>query len=336
MSIIPYNSDRMSMLKQLLINNAESGKPTDYEIRVDDMKVVPRTNDVDQFDNHEEFVNEETRKVIVLIYDGTSRRNTRHTFLLKEEKKPQQQNTLSGIEVQKMVSEQLTRHKKEWERELLEKENTDLKKKLEEADEFIEKQGAAIEKLKSGRKLEDFQWGELLGIAGESLLRRNTHLIAKVPGMKGLAGIIDKDNVEAEKQIEIPKPETEASFKMKEEKPDPEKKEPEMNKEDKDRLHFLRQLQERFSEDELRQVLTLLNTLVDKPQAIEQTTVFAIQWKKQEIQEPPAEKTEVKKEETIPEKNTQKEAATTEEKKEPDNSTTQETPEDELSDSSTY
>ena len=43
MRIIPYTSERMSMLKQLLVNYAESGKPTDYEIRVDDMKIVPRT-----------------------------------------------------------------------------------------------------------------------------------------------------------------------------------------------------------------------------------------------------------------------------------------------------
>jgi hypothetical protein len=323
------------MLKQLLINNAESGKPTDYEIRVDDMKVVPRTNDVDQFDSHEEFVSGETGKIVVLIYDGTSRRNTRHTFLLKEEKN-QQQNTLDGTEVKKMLSEQLKQQRKEWEHELLEKENAELKKKLEEADEFIGKQGAAIEKLQSGRKLEDMQWGELIGIAGESLLRRNTHLIAKVPGMKGLAGIIEKDNTDAEKQIEIPKPETEASFKMKEEKPKPEKKEPEMNKEDKDRLRFLRQLQEQFSEDELRQVLTLLNTLVDKPQAIEQTTVFAIQWKKQERPEPPAEKTDVKKEETIPEKKVQPETPIAEETKQPENSANEETPEDELNDSNTY
>lgn len=336
MSIIPYNSERMNMLKQLLINNAESGKPTDYEIRVDDMKVVPRTNDVDHFDNHEEFVNEETRKVIVLIYDGTSRRNTQHTFLLKEEKKPQQQNTLSGIEVQKMVSEQLSRHKKEWERELLEKENADLKKKLEEADEFIGKQGAAIEKLKSGRKLEDLQWGELLGIAGESLLRRNTHLIAKVPGMKGLAGIIEKDNTEPEKQIETPKPEAEASYKMKEEKPEPEKKEPEISREDKDRLNFLRQLQERFSEDELRQVLTLLNTLVDKPQAIEQTTVFAIEWKTQPESQPTPEKTEVPKEEIKSANETGNEEQVDQGGKEQANTTTEQSAEEELSDTGNY
>src|ERR1051326_152225 len=231
MSIMTYSNERMSNLKQLLINNAESGKPTDYEIRVDDMRVVPRTNDPDQFDNHEEFVTEETRKVVVIIYDGNSRRNTRHTFLLKDEKKEQaQQNTLSGTDVEKIITEKLKQEKKEWKYELLEKENKDLKEKLAEADEHFGKMAAAIENLKSKRKIDDLQWGELIGIAGESILRRNTHLIAKVPGMQGLAGIIEKDNTtETQQQVESPKPEAEASFKMKKENEneDEEKEKPE-------------------------------------------------------------------------------------------------------------
>lgn len=72
MSIQTYSAERITMLKQTLLNSAEASKPRDYEIRVDDMKVVPRTNDTEQFDNYEEFVTEETKKIIVLIYDGTS------------------------------------------------------------------------------------------------------------------------------------------------------------------------------------------------------------------------------------------------------------------------
>ena len=104
-----YSHEKIGLLKQMLVNSTEAGKPSDYEIRVDDMKVVPRTNDIDQFDNHEEFITDETRKVVVLVYDGNSRRNVRYNDKLQEEKQPlPQQNGLSGVEVEKIISEKLS------------------------------------------------------------------------------------------------------------------------------------------------------------------------------------------------------------------------------------
>lgn len=279
MSIATYNNQKIGLLKQILLNNAESGKPIDYEIRVDEMKVVQRTNDPEQFDNHEEFVTEETRKIVILFYDGNSRRNTRHTFLRKEEEKNPQQNTLSGVEIEKIVSEKLLQEKKQWQQELIEKENKELKEKIEEAEEFIQKQGKIIQDLKSDRKLGDMQWGELIGIAGESILRRNTHLLAKVPGMSELAGVIKSDNKNLQKQVENPEPQAEASFSKPKESNKEQKENSELNKDDNDRLDFLRQLQERFSEEELKQVLTLLNVLVQKPKTIEHAILFAVEWK---------------------------------------------------------
>lgn len=329
MSLIPYNTESIGRVKQLLINQAEAGKPQDYEIRVDELRVVPRTNDPDQFDTYEEFVSDTTKRIVVFLYDGTSRRNTRHTFLLKEEKpEPTKQNPLNGTE------NLIKQERKQWQYELLEKENKDLKKKNEEAEEFIEKLTGEIEKLKSGRKLEEVNWGNLLGIAGESLLRRNTHLIAKVPGMQGLAGIIEEDSKKNEtQQIETPKPEMEASFKMKEEKESQEQK-PEPSEEDKDRIGFLKQLQERLTEEELKNVLALLNILVEKTKAVEPTLIFAIQWKekvKEKCDEdkdvtPQPENQPEKKEELNPEIKTEAEV-----KDEPkENSVTEESSEDEL------
>ena len=216
MNIIPYGNEKIGLLKQMLIIRSEAGKPSDYEIRVDDMKVVPRTNDIDQFDNHEEFITEETHKVVVLIYDGSSRRNTRYNYKLKEEKQSQpQQNGLSGTEFEKLLNEKLEQREQKWKQELLEKENKELKQELAEAEEYTGNLATAIENLKSNRKVGDMQWAEMLGAAAESILRRNTDLISKVPGMGALAGVIEQDNKNQAQRVESPKPEGEASFKMK-------------------------------------------------------------------------------------------------------------------------
>ena len=97
----------------------------------------------------------------------------------------------------------------------MEKENKELKQELSDAEEYVSKLSSAIDNLKSNRKLGDIQWAESIGAAGESILRRNTHLIAKVPGMGALAGVIEQDNKIQQQPLESPKPQGEASFKMK-------------------------------------------------------------------------------------------------------------------------
>lgn len=276
-----YNSGKISLLRQLLFNNKQSGKPTDYEIRVDDMKVVPRTNDPEQFDNHEEFVNEETHSVIIILYDGQSRKNTRHIFEMKEEPKPEQ-NPMSGVDIDKMVDEKVTQVRKQWEYEQLEKENTALKEKKEEAEEYISKLQGIIEDMKTQRAKGDLQWGEIAGIAAEGILRRNTHLIAKVPGMAGLAGVIEQDNKAQPQQVPSPQPEVEATFQKKSDE--------ELSGEDKEWLNFLRQLQSRFSEEEMKQLLTLLNQLAQKTKAIEPAITFINQWSKPATESPKEKK----------------------------------------------
>lgn len=308
MSVQTFTPENISRLKKTLVNSAEAGKPQDYEIRVDDMKVVPRTNDVEQFDNYEEFITNDTKKIVVLVYDGSSRRNEKYNFLCKEESKEKpREKGLSGTEVKQLVSQELEQEKKQWKYELLEKELKDVKKKFDEAEEYIGTLTSAIKDLKEGRKMEDIKWGELAGVALEGVLRRNTHLIAKVPGMQGLAGIIEQDTKQQEKQLASPhkEPEMEASFEMKKGNDSEKERSDEKNdggnqnenyvvsKDDKGHVDFLRQLQQRFDKEQLGQIITLLNMFVDKPQAIIPAIMLTKEW---DINPQPKKKTETNQE----------------------------------------
>ena len=333
MNNIPYSHEKIGLLKQMLVNSTEAGKPTDYEIRVDDMKVVPRTNDIDQFDNHEEFITDETRKVVVLVYDGNSRRNVRYNYKLQEEKQPlPQQNGLSGVEVEKIVSEKLQQEKKQWQQELLEKENKELKKKLSEADEHIDKLSAGIENLKSHRKAGDIQWAELIGAAGESILRRNTHLIAKVPGMGALAGVIEQDN-KNQQQVESPKSQGEASFKMKKTEQEEQKENSELSEEDKDRVDVLKQLEQGFNKEQMNNLITLINVLVHNPKSLDPCIMYAAEWKEKQQQPKQESKSQTQKEETKTHEEVKQEIQTEKQEQisqEENKSTTENNLEDEL------
>lgn len=272
MSIIKnkFSDARISLLRQFLINNAQNGNPADYEIFVDELKVVGRTNDPHQFDNYEDFLTGETRDVTVVRYDGKSRRNTRHIFSFKEETK-QENNPLSGIDIDKMVEEKLAHHKRQWEFEQLKNKNEELVNQISEAEEFIRKQSKTIEELKEKRKFEDREFGEIASVVVENLVRRNTHLLKKVPGMEGLAGFIEKDN-QTSRQQSIPTEEASLSKNAN----------AELNEEQKVHLEILKQMQNVFSNENLEKVLNLSKIFIQKPKAIDPTVAFAEQWKETE------------------------------------------------------
>ena len=291
-----YNSQRLDFIKQLLISSVENSKaPQDYEIRVDDMRVVPRTNNPELFDNYEDFITDQTRSVLVMLYEGISRKNTKYMFKLKEEDMPKaQEKGLGEIEVAKIVKEKLEQREQQIKQEQMEKENKEMKKQIQQNEEEMEKAAEVIKKLKENRDLEDMQWGKIFGEVGNTLLKNNTKFLAQLPGMKGLAGIIEADNKAQQQQISNQQPDVEASYTMKtdqnenEKKEESEKKENESvnknsqaNEEERDRLGLIRQLQQRFEEKEVRQIFSLLNLLANNPKAIEPTLNSALQQKAQ-------------------------------------------------------
>ena len=51
MSIVKekYHANRINLLYQMLLNDKEQGQLREYDIKVDDLKVVQRTNDHEHF-----------------------------------------------------------------------------------------------------------------------------------------------------------------------------------------------------------------------------------------------------------------------------------------------
>ncbi|MDA8441490.1 MAG: hypothetical protein M0Z55_03850, partial [Peptococcaceae bacterium] len=275
MSIIQskYDSGKVSLLKQLLLNSEKSGKPLDYEIKAGDMKVVPRTADPSLFDLHEEYITGDTETVTITLYEGTGNRSDKYIFSLKDKKEqaqPVSSSSLSGIDIERKVDEKVEAYKKQAEYDKVVEENKQLKKQLEDAEEFIENLEKALEKEKGERlKIKGIHLGEIASIAAESLLKRNPHWLMNLPGGigTGLAGIIMQDN-KAQEQPSAMEP-GEASFSPHEELSDRERA----------RIEALHEIQKELNEKEQEQAFSLIRLFLERRELITPVISFAMKLK---------------------------------------------------------
>jgi hypothetical protein len=219
-----YNGAKINLLHQVLASDAEEGRPREYDIVVDDLKVVRRTTDPDKFFTHEDFINGDTCSLIITIYEGTSKRNTRYVFTLKEGAE-EEKATLSGID--NVMNEKMLQQRKAWEHEQLQKELGELREEMEEQDTYIEKLEGMLQEEKGKKVSLKDNWGEVMSVALEGMVRRNPHLLGGIPMIgQGLAGVIEEDNKRLEASVGNPHSQTEyesnVSFKRVNDSPDEE------------------------------------------------------------------------------------------------------------------
>lgn len=272
MSIVKgaYSEERVGLLKQLLLNSKESGKPKDYEIKVDGMKVVSRTNDTEQFDSHEDFITESTQSVTILVYDGASRNNTKHIFSLKEEPVRKEEKappapTLSGAEIEKRVSAEVEEKVKQVKRELkyeqTQEENKELKEENAGLYEVIEKWKERYAKLEKKRGMESYNFGKIAGGVVDTLAKKNAHVIAQIPGLEGLPDLLAQAEGEEPESHE----ESEASFSKKSKG---EQAQAKLSPEQKEHLRILGDMEAELGRAQLREVMQIFDLLREKPEAI--------------------------------------------------------------------
>lgn len=258
-----YNPINIEPIKRFLEIQHAKGKARYYEIYVGNLKVVERTNDPNEFDSHEEFINERTKEVRILLYSShpTSPRVLhRYNFSLVDEPEIKS-GELNGIDIETRMNEKMSIERERWATDLLKKELEATKEKLLDADEYIEKLQSELEKVKSKKlHLGDVNLGELASVMVEGMIRRNPQMLAKLPGGEVLAGVITQDNKDREQTKVVP--ETQASFKKASAAGN-------LSEDDKKYMMALRQMEEYFDEDELKKVLAIIHKLASDTKQID-------------------------------------------------------------------
>ena len=203
-----FDQQKIDKLKHFLENMAGKGQPKPFEIYVDSLKVVPRTEDPKEFDSYEYYMNEDTEKIKIVIYNSNlTPRNEQYCFYVQQNKLEKPLNGLGDID--NIIQEKLTAREREIHLTNLKQELEHTKQQLEEAEEYAEQLEEQLTEAKSNKyKLGNLDLVELAMQGLGKLAEKNVDLLSKV-GLEGFAG-------SNQKQIETkPSEETQASFQRK-------------------------------------------------------------------------------------------------------------------------
>ena len=267
-----YDVAKIEQLKMFLEQNAERGKPRYYEIFVDNLRVIEKTNDVAEFDSFQNFMNEDTRLIKILLYSSSeeSPRNDKFIYRVKDDDSKSKEQGLSGVEVTERIQTVLQMEKEKWDNNLIKKELEEAEERIEELEKYSGQLEAKIIELKQNQnKLGGIHLGEIAGVALDALLRNNTQLLSKYPLTKGLAGVIEQDNKQKlnleNNTTSSSTQDTEVTFSAAEETSEAEK---ELSK-------MLREIMLAFSgEGEFSNVMTILTEMAGNKPLIQSTLQF--------------------------------------------------------------
>jgi hypothetical protein len=253
-----YEPKKIEKLKDLLANLAEKGQPRPFEILVDNFKVVPKTEDTEQFDLYENYLYSDTKEIEFRIYHTNhSPRNDKHIFIMGD-----MPGSLNGIEaMEKMMTEKLAAKDKEYEArrnlELLE----ELRQKINEDERYITELEEKLNIAHNDRyKLGGFNMVEFGSVLLGNFLQKNH---AVLDGL-GLGKVFQKETKELPAGGE---PQGGASFSSKGNAPQPDEQELQY-------IAFVRQLTGTFDTAQMAGVIAILNSLMKCPEKIETVTAL--------------------------------------------------------------
>lgn len=261
-----FDQNKLERLKNHLSAMAEKGKAKFYEIYVDNLKAVPKTDEVSDFESYEDYINTDTEQIKLIIYNSSiSPRNDQFVFLMKARNREEATNLgLSGMPIKKfsrnLVNEwrEENKFKGEQHQEIsrLKRELAEHRREIQDKQNYIDELETLIEKArKNGNKIGGIDVGDMLSAAVEGLIRRNTSFIAKIPAISGLAGIIEQDNLRLENETQAPTSDAEVSFKKKEAT----NVQPALTEQERAFVNLFKELEKQFTEDELGLIMEVLD-----------------------------------------------------------------------------
>ncbi len=267
-----YDPLKIERLKHFLESAAEKGKPKFYEVFVDNLKAVDKTSDPYAFDEYLVYMGEDTRMVKVLIYTSTEScpRNDKFLFTVtspEKEREERRKQELSGLEIEEKIHSVVQQEREKMNTELLKRELEKTQEELEEAEGYIEELERKLEETKNSKAASKENFGEVISIVLEGMLRRNTHLISGIPLVgQGLAGVVEQDNRRLEEAANqtpaVPAhEERNVTIQKMSEGNESSSSKPFLSKEEQQTLAYFSSLQQAFTEAELLQVFEIVSLL---------------------------------------------------------------------------
>jgi len=259
-----YETGKLNALLQIIKIAFDKGEKQDYEILIDNFKIVPRTSDPELFNNFSEFINADSKVLMVIMFRGNSKQQDKYFFHLNG--MPQKEKPLLGIPEGINAEEWEKKQKEKWQKEIrydeLEQENEELLAEIEEKEGIIADLNVKLQQAKDGKLLSLQQMG------GALLSGAVSHPFVKkiFPGFDGFGGAPENSGSQ--------NTEEEATFKSKgatETKDENEHVAVALTPQEQGYLLLIRDLEKSLTKPQLREVMYILGQITDCPAVIGST-----------------------------------------------------------------
>jgi len=257
-----FDQQKVDNLKTHLDSSAKKGVPKTYEIHVDGVKAVMKTDDPNEFYNYEAYMKEDTNEIKFIIYgSNNSPRNDQYSFSLKAKSQKEaldfgldgfSSKAYSQADIREMVAKRAKQLEESEELELLRIKVKDQDKKLQENKELVDTMQQIIDKAKeNGNKIGGMHVGDILSLALEGFVKRNAPAIARATGFEGLAGAFA-----AEYNTQQTPDNSETSFRKKEDSG-----ENSLSEHEKEFVLLFHELEKCFGQQEMLQIIEILQII---------------------------------------------------------------------------
>lgn len=133
---LKYNSSATQMIYNNLVSLYNQGKPRDFEIRIDDLTVVHRTNDLKKYYWYQKALTEYSQEVSIILYFGTSRRYDKYILFRKIDQ--YSSDVLTEQQFQQKLADALTSQKRELDNQMLKSKVKSQKRTILELKQKLE------------------------------------------------------------------------------------------------------------------------------------------------------------------------------------------------------
>ena len=272
-----YDLVRIERIRNFLESSTEKGKPKFYEIFVDNLKAVDKTDDIGCFDEYKMYMDENSQMVKILIYTSTENcpRNDKFIFSVRNPQEEKRQEQLNGIDFQNKIDLAIQQERDRTQLLQLQKELEATKAQLEEAEEYGESLQEKLVELQLSFKqfkekrigLSEMNTGRLVGFVTNYFIKSYPSLAKKVPVLSTLSGFLTDDAESAEQLGDVPQTSSEGSVSFSKKNADLNSA-PEFDGETKQKLAFIEEMEDAFSTDQLQQVCEIIKGLQAHPDQI--------------------------------------------------------------------
>ncbi len=184
-----YDPAEVESIKHMLEAEAREGKPLSFDVKVDGMTRIHKTDKVERFSELYNFINEHTKDLVISIYPDHTNRKEWYKYAFGEPT-----GGLNGIDVEHKINERMQLFEERHAAKMTEEKLKQVQSDLKEAEEYISILTSQLEEAKV--KPNHFGKFDLAALAGDTLTsvaKNYPKVLDDVPVLNGIAKVIQRD-----------------------------------------------------------------------------------------------------------------------------------------------